>query len=170
MIVLLNGPLGIGKSTLAEALMEALPQSVALNGDALLAFNPPPEHDDAILNQFLRILIERHRQEGRQVFIVDHLWTSPEDIEKLIDHCARPGEPVRTLLLTLPKSLHRHRIEQRARARALDELGFELSNYLLERQTLAAYRHGEVGKPIDVTAPVEQLVSEIRQWLNAEIS
>jgi hypothetical protein len=36
MIVLLNGPLGIDKSTLAEALVESIEQSVMLDGDAPL--------------------------------------------------------------------------------------------------------------------------------------
>src|SRR5688572_22998987 len=42
MIILLNGPLGIGKSTLAEALSESIPQCVMLDGDALIAANPEP--------------------------------------------------------------------------------------------------------------------------------
>ena len=42
MIILLNGPLGIGKTTLAEALMERVQQCVMLDGDHLLAANPSP--------------------------------------------------------------------------------------------------------------------------------
>lgn len=41
MIIVLNGPLGIGKSTLAEALTESIEQSVMLDGDRLAATNPP---------------------------------------------------------------------------------------------------------------------------------
>ena len=37
MIIVLNGPLGIGKSTLAEALAESIDQSVMLDGDHLVA-------------------------------------------------------------------------------------------------------------------------------------
>jgi len=42
MIVILNGPLGIGKSTLAEALTESIESCVMLEGDRTLAMNPPP--------------------------------------------------------------------------------------------------------------------------------
>lgn len=41
MIVLLNGLLGIGKSTLAEALVEQMARSVMLDSDALLAQSWP---------------------------------------------------------------------------------------------------------------------------------
>jgi adenylate kinase family enzyme len=40
MIIVLNGPLGIGKSTLAEALSESIDRCVMLDGDALVAANP----------------------------------------------------------------------------------------------------------------------------------
>ena len=42
MIIVLNGPLGIGKSTLAEALAESIHECVMLDGDHLVAANPPP--------------------------------------------------------------------------------------------------------------------------------
>ncbi len=41
MIILLNGPLGVGKSTLAEALSESVADCAMLSGDALGAVNPP---------------------------------------------------------------------------------------------------------------------------------
>jgi adenylate kinase family enzyme len=37
MIILLNGPLGIGKSTLAEALGECIEKCVSLDGNHLVA-------------------------------------------------------------------------------------------------------------------------------------
>jgi shikimate kinase len=41
MIIALYGPLGIGKSTLAEALAESIDRCVMLDGDHLVAVNPP---------------------------------------------------------------------------------------------------------------------------------
>jgi ABC-type cobalamin/Fe3+-siderophores transport system ATPase subunit len=40
-IVVLNGPLGIGKTTLAEVLAESIKGCVMLDGDHLVAANPP---------------------------------------------------------------------------------------------------------------------------------
>jgi len=42
MIIILNGPLGIGKSTLAEALADSIEQCVMLDGDHLIVANPLP--------------------------------------------------------------------------------------------------------------------------------
>ena len=44
MIIVLNGPLGIGKSTLAEALTESIDACVMLSGDQLVAVNPPSKN------------------------------------------------------------------------------------------------------------------------------
>src|SRR5215510_268703 len=41
MILILKGPLGIGKSTLAEALTENIDACATLSGDHLVAVNPP---------------------------------------------------------------------------------------------------------------------------------
>ena len=57
MIILINGPLGIGKSTLAEALVEHLPQAVMLNGDALLTANPEPADSLEMLHATLVMLV-----------------------------------------------------------------------------------------------------------------
>ena len=50
MIILLNGPLGIGKSTLAEALAESIDLCVMLDGDHLVAANPPPADEQEHLH------------------------------------------------------------------------------------------------------------------------
>jgi adenylate kinase family enzyme len=47
MIIVLNGPLGIGKSTFAEALTESIESSVMLDGDRLVAVNPPPASESS---------------------------------------------------------------------------------------------------------------------------
>ena len=56
MIIVLNGPLGIGKSTLAEALAESIDECVMLNGDRLVAANPPPANE---IEYFARALDEQ---------------------------------------------------------------------------------------------------------------
>jgi adenylate kinase family enzyme len=53
MIITLNGPLGIGKSTLAEALSETIDHCVMLDGDCLVAANPPPADEMEYLHSTL---------------------------------------------------------------------------------------------------------------------
>jgi hypothetical protein len=45
MFIILNKPLGIGKSTLAEALTESIDNCVMLDGDYVVAVNPPPPNE-----------------------------------------------------------------------------------------------------------------------------
>ena len=64
LVVLLNGPLGIGKSTLGEVLGEALDRSVTLDGDALAALNPPPADEAASLHSTIVLLVGHHLASG----------------------------------------------------------------------------------------------------------
>lgn len=52
MFIVLNGPLGIGESTLAEALCESIDHCVMLDGDHVVAANP--SHPDAQARADLR--------------------------------------------------------------------------------------------------------------------
>ena len=161
MIVLLNGPLGIGKSTLAEALAESINDSVFVDGDRLIATNPEAPEGAAYLHEIVAMLVGHHRSHGYRHFVIDHIWRSPAEIADLrarldIDdgfHC---------FLLTLPDEEHRRRIERRARARALDEREFEMRTYREERDALAVFGDCEVGALLDVSAPVEELVARLR--------
>ena len=94
MIVVLNGPLGIGKSSLAETLMERIDGCVMLDGDALIAVNPP--HDDQLehLHSTIALLISHHRRFGYRFFVLSHLWRSPEelaDLRRRLEPDARQG-------------------------------------------------------------------------------
>lgn len=160
MIVLLNGPLGIGKSTLAEALVEHVDRSVMLDGDALLALNPGPPNEVLCLHRTIALLVEHHRRSGYHRFVVDHIWRSPDEIADLR---ARFGsyEPFRCFLLTLPAAAHVARIERRARSKALGEREFDLRTHVEERTALAAFSGTELGEPFDVGASPEELVARM---------
>ena len=68
MIIVLNGPLGIGKSTLAETLAESLDHCVMLDGDHLIAANPPPDDEMEFLHSTIALLVC-----GKTPFAVDDL-------------------------------------------------------------------------------------------------
>jgi adenylate kinase family enzyme len=69
-IIVLNGPLGIGKSTLAEALMESIDSCAMVSGDHLLAVNPAPKNELEQLHSAIELLIEHHRRSGYQRFVI----------------------------------------------------------------------------------------------------
>ena len=69
MIIVLNGPLGIGKSTLAEALAESIDECVMLDGDHLVAANPPPADEIEYLHSTITLLVAHHRRFGYLHFV-----------------------------------------------------------------------------------------------------
>ena len=77
MIIALNGPVGIGKSTLAEALTESIDRCVMLDGDRLIAANPPYHDEYEYLHSTIALLIAHHfsygyRHSERHIFVQEH--------------------------------------------------------------------------------------------------
>jgi adenylate kinase family enzyme len=161
-IILLNGPLGIGKSTLAEALSESIEHCVMLDGDHLIAANPPPEDEVEYLHATIALLVAHHRSYGYRHFVIDHIWRSRKDLEDLQHRLLEVDRSteIRCFLLTLPLDENLRRIERRRSARALDEREFELATVVAERELLEN-RSDELGEPLDVSRPPMELVKEV---------
>jgi hypothetical protein len=159
MIIVLNGPLGIGKSTLAEALTESIDSCVMLDGDRLIAANPPPADEREHLHSTIALLVTHHRRFGYRHFVIDYVWRSPAALADLrrrliaIDADA----DLRCFLLTLPPDENLRRIERRQQARAIDEREFELRTFAEEREALA--NSTDLGEPFEVSAPPPALVA-----------
>jgi thymidylate kinase len=165
-IIVLNGPLGIGKSTLGEALAESIDQCVFLNGDSLIAANPPPPDDTAYLHSTIALLVAHHRRHGYRHFVVDHFWKDAAELDDLRSRMLEidPEADVRCFLLTLPLDENLRRIERRQAARALDERDFEQRTVVEERDALARHSQG-LGEPFDVSMPPNELVAALRDRL-----
>jgi shikimate kinase len=161
MIVVLNGPLGIGKSTLAEALAESIDQCVMLDGDHLVAANPPAADERDHLHSTIELLVAHHRGFGYRHFVINHVWRSAAALADLRRRLTPLDAHVRVFLLTLAADENLRRIERRQHARALDERDFELHTFAEEREALTNAAAGELGEPFDVSAPPSELVTAI---------
>jgi ABC-type cobalamin/Fe3+-siderophores transport system ATPase subunit len=163
MIIVLNGPLGIGKSTLAEALMESIDGCVMLDGDRLAAANPPPPDEMEHLHSTIALLVAHHRRFGYPHFVIDHLWRTPEELadlrRRLLD--IDSDADIRAFLLTLPLDENLRRIQRRQDARAIEELDFERRTVLQEREVVFGSNGGDLGEPFDVSAPPPDLVAAL---------
>jgi hypothetical protein len=164
MIIVLNGPLGIGKSTLAEALAESISQCVMLDGDHLVAANPSPSDPLEYLHSTIALLVSHHRRYGYRHFVVNHIWTSAADLARLRERLTEMDDDMRCFLLTLPFDEHRRRIHDRASARALDEREFEERTVRQEIEALAS-GGADLGEPFDVSARPLELVAQLLQRL-----
>jgi hypothetical protein len=165
--ILLNGPLGIGKSTLGEALGEAIDRSVTLDGDGLAALNPPPADEIASLHEILAILVGHHFALGYDCFVINHYWAKAEaiaDLEARLRAVAT-GISVRCFRLTLPVGENLRRIARRQSVRAIDEAEFEARHFAAESALLSGVEGAELGEPFDVTASPEVLVTRLLERL-----
>jgi len=162
MVILLNGPLGIGKSTLGEALGEAIDGSVTLDGDRLAALNPPPADELQALHETIAVLFEHHLERGYRRFVINHCWSTEAEIADLENFLRRisPDLVMRCFLLTLPKEENLRRIARRQAARAIDEAEFEARHFAEEFDHLSR-TSGELGEPFDVSDPPERLVPRL---------
>ena len=163
MIILLNGPLGIGKSTLAEALMENIDDCVMLDGDHLVAVNPPAADESGHLHSTIALLVAHHRQSGYRHFVINHLWRSAAELDDLRQRllAVDPAADIHCFLLTLGADENLRRIERRQQARAIDEREFELRTFAEERELLT--KAPDLGEPFDVSAPPSELVTMMRR-------
>jgi hypothetical protein len=158
MIILGNGPLGIGKSTLAEALTESIDGCAMLDGDRLIAVNPPYRDELEHLHSTIALLIAHHYRYGYRHFVIDYIWRSPAELADLRGRLVQIDGDIRCFLLTLPAAENLRRIERRASVRAINELEFERHSFVREREVLAASSGMDLGEPFDVSAPPAELV------------
>jgi hypothetical protein len=164
MIIVLNGPLGIGKSTLAEALTESIDGCVMLDGDRLVAVNPPQRDELEHLHSTIALLVAHHYRYGYRYFIIDYIWRSPAELADLGLHIVHIDSDIRCFLLTLPAEENLRRIERRASVRAINELEFERQTSVREREILASSGMN-LGEPFDVSASPDELVEAMLRRL-----
>jgi hypothetical protein len=165
MFIVLNGPLGIGKSTLAEALTESIEHCAMLDGDGLLALNPSPANELKYLHSTVALLVGHHHQCGYRHFVINHVWRSAADLADLRRCLAAvdAGADIRCFLLTLASDENLRRIQRRQQARAIDEGDFERRTFAEEREALT---NGiDLGEPFDVSAPPAELVDTMLRRL-----
>jgi len=88
MIILINGPLGVGKTTVAETLLHRLDRGVMLDGDAIGNIHPFEIYDDArvdYLHRTLAMLVAWHQREGGyQHFVINYVFETPESLARLL--------------------------------------------------------------------------------------
>ena len=165
MIIVLNGPLGTGKSTLGEALSESIDNCVLLDGDRLITANPPHRDELEHLHSTIALLIPHHRRYGYRHFVIDYVWRSPQELADLRHRLAPIDDDFRGFLLTLPADENLRRIEQRASVRAIDERESERQIFLQEREWLSASSATDLGEPFDVSAAPAELVEAMLRRL-----
>src|SRR4030095_12883983 len=129
------------------------------------AVNPPRANELEYLHSIIALLVAHHQRFGYRHVVIDYVWRSPKELDALRTRLVAidPNADIRCFLLTLPAEENLRRIEQRQRARAIDERDFELRTFTEEREMLAG--RSDLGEPFDVSASPSELVARMLRRL-----
>lgn len=169
MFILINGPFGIGKTTVAELLIEELPHA-ALYDPERVGFvirrlpawflgraKQPADYQDIGLWRSLITRGARRRQRDTPIVVVPMAFTNRRHFDALVDALSTDA-PVQRICLRAPLDVVRGRLSQRARAE-----GSEVSDFQMRRsaECVEAHKDPAFGQPVDATGPPSEIVAEI---------
>ena len=162
MIIVINGSLGVGKSSVAEQLHYKFDKSVCLDGDRLGDVHPFEIYDDARIEHLyhtLELLIDFHQKYDYRNFVINYVFESPASLQQLIDLLSPLDPIIHVYWLTCEEEEQAKRIQLRKR----DEVEWELKRFVeLQHIQAAAARQGFIGVEVDTThLSVEQVADKI---------
>jgi hypothetical protein len=160
MIIIINGSLGVGKTSVAEQLHYKFEKSVHLDGDDIGDVHPFEIYDEARIQHLYRtlaLLVGFHQQNGYADFVINYVFESPESLQELLSLLRPLDGSIHTYWLTCRPDEQARRIRGRQRP----ELGWELKRFteLQEIQSRAAQK-GFIGKQVDTTRLTAQQAAD----------
>lgn len=151
MIVIINGPLGVGKTETSDALLKFFERGVMLDGDYLGAVTPFDLYDPKrveYLYQTMSHVIAFHKDHGYPDFVINYVFETPASLKRLKDLLAQSDDRIYSFRLACELD----EIERRIRTRSQDpeRLGWEVlrAAQLVEILEKGA-RQGDLGYPIE---------------------
>jgi GrpB-like predicted nucleotidyltransferase (UPF0157 family)/predicted kinase len=154
MIVIINGPCGIGKTSVSWALVGHFDRAVMLDGDYIGAVHPFEIYDEARvehLYQTLRHLLAFHSEHGEyHNFVINYVFETPASLARLRNLLSDLDDEIYAFRLTADAAAIAQRIQGREDEEA--ELNWYLSRYqeLVAIQERAAAQ-GDMGFIVDTT-------------------
>jgi broad-specificity NMP kinase len=151
MIIIVNGSLGVGKSSTAEQLHYKFDKSVHLDGDYIGDVHPFEIYDEARISHLyhaLELLIGFHQKNDYHNFVINYIFESPESLQELLDLLCPLDADIHVYWLICDEEEQAKRICNRGRT----ELQWELNRFVeLQQIQKKAAQHGFIGKEVDTT-------------------
>lgn len=151
MIVIINGSVGVGKTSTAWELSYLFDKSVMLDGDHIGAVHPFDIYDEARIEhlyQTLRNLVAFHQSYGYRNFVINYVFESPESLNRLKSLLVELDEAIFAFRLTCDETEMVKRIRKRGR----EQIAWELQRFReLNAIQDAAAANGDIGLPLDTT-------------------
>ena len=88
MIIIVNGSLGVGKTSVAELLHWKFDKSVHLDGDAVGDVHPFDIYDESRIQHLYRtlaLLVGFHQQNRYANFVINYVFESPGSLQDLLE-------------------------------------------------------------------------------------
>ena len=165
MIVIITGPCGIGKTSVAEALTTHFDRAVLLDGDYIGAVHPFEIYDDEridYLYRTLEFLTAFHIREGKyHNFVIPYVFETPDSLADLRMRLANYDDEIYAFRLIASDSAIEERIIKREGV-AGEDVGWYLNRYreLVVIQENAA-RYGDMGFEVDTTGCTAVQVADV---------
>lgn len=151
MIIIINGSLGVGKSSTAEQLHWKFDKCVHLDGDCIGDVHPFDLYDDARIKHLhgtLAVLVSFHQKYGYPNFVINYVFESHDSLQELIDLLGPLDPFIHVYWLTCEEKEQTKRIL----GRQSDQHDWELKRFFeLQQIQKKASEQGFIGKEIDTT-------------------
>lgn len=160
MIILLNGPVGIGKTVAARRLLAYFDRGVLLDGEDLCRVHPRDATPDGAPDyraRTMRHLIAFHVENGFPNFVVADLFANAARLRELRRLVAEIDDEIHTFRLTCNETAMRRRL-QTAR---VEDVEAALRQFRVETEALdGAARGADMGYRVDTSAIAPPQVAE----------
>ncbi len=173
MIIIINGPLGVGKTEVSWKLIEYFDKAIMLDGDYLVAAHPFEIYNDARIDYLYQTIahnVEWHVAHGYHNFVVNYVFEKPESLSKLRHRLSAYDDVTYAFRLTCAADEAERRIH--ARSADPDHLRWELKRFreLTAIQEKNAQR-GDLGFVIDTTdLSIDQVAEAIWRDITEEVA
>ena len=151
MIIIINGSVGVGKTSVAQELHWKFDKSIHLDGDHIGDVHPFEIYDERRIDHLYRtleLLVGFHQKNGYANFVINYVFESPGSLQDLLDRL-RPLDPsIHVYWLTCQADEQAARL----RKRASGDLDWELNRFVeLQQIQRKAAQQGFIGVEVDTT-------------------
>ena len=150
MIIIINGSVGVGKSSAAWEVAARFDTSFMFDGDYIGAVHPFEIYDQARVNYLYKTichLIKFHQHNGYTNFVINYVFEDASQLTRLIDQLQTLDPDIHTFWLTCDEAVQ----TQRVVGRKVDH-AWDLERFVeLNRIQRASSLRGFIGREIDTS-------------------